>query len=287
MADKKPEGVISPLAAIMADRKSERVLIPEGVIKLAAIMADRERVLMPEGVIKGLGSLMANSPPSQPYEGVLNLSLAGVPRPSISPALEQQSPVLKPLLHVSASPCPSPSVSPAPQSPYKYNEPSRHPASLIPLKSKVFVVHGRDTNMLLSVKCLLYELKLEPFVLMDRENQGQTVIEKFEKESAGVGYAIVLMTADDVGAFKDDYKASREVKRRARQNVVLEFGYFIGKLGRKNVCLVCEDNVELPSDISGIVYTPSNDDWRMKVIQELVAAKCPINLRNYFKMKRP
>ena len=98
---------------------------------------------------------------------------------------------------------------------------------------KVFVVHGRDDGTKQTIARFLETLGLKPVVLHEQANIGRTIIEKFE-EHAQVGFAVVLLTPDDVGAFRDD---KNKQKPRARQNVIFEFGYFIGKLGRKRVSL--------------------------------------------------
>ena len=104
---------------------------------------------------------------------------------------------------------------------------------------------------------------IEPIILAEQANLGATIIEKFEKYS-DVSAAICLFTDDDLG------KASKEdsLRHRARQNVVFEAGYFIGKLGRENVVLLANSNIEMPSDLSGVVYT-NNSMWEMQVLKEL------------------
>jgi predicted nucleotide-binding protein len=102
---------------------------------------------------------------------------------------------------------------------------------------------------------------------------GQTLIEKFEAHS-DVGFAVVLLTDDDLGGPKGG-----EQNPRARQNVVLELGYFIGRLGRDRVCALKNGNIELPSDILGIVWEDLDDQggWRAKLARELQAAKYEID----------
>ncbi|MEZ5796815.1 MAG: nucleotide-binding protein [Paracoccaceae bacterium] len=132
---------------------------------------------------------------------------------------------------------------------------------------RVFIVHGHDEKHLLEVKEILKSQGLTPVVLKDEPNGGATIIEKFEKNS-DVGFAIVLFTADDVGAAKS---ASDLLKPRSRQNVVLELGYFIGKLTRARICALNDHGVELPSDFHGIVYTELDRGgaWRYKLLDEL------------------
>lgn len=131
---------------------------------------------------------------------------------------------------------------------------------------KVFIVHGHNRTLLLEVSALITKLGLTPIILHEQANIGQTIIEKFEKNSS-VGLAIVLLTGDDVGKSK----AAKTQKARARQNVILELGYFIGKLGRKRVIPLYELGVELPSDINGVVYEPIDKygHWKLRVIREM------------------
>lgn len=143
--------------------------------------------------------------------------------------------------------------------------------------SRVFLVHGHDGGAKARVARFLEKLGLEAIILHEQPNQGRTVIEKFSAY-ADVEYAVVLLTADDVGAAKSDPKA---LKPRARQNVVFELGFFVAKLGRTHVCALCEDGVELPSDISGVLYVrlDSGDAWRTDIARELNAVNIPIDLK--------
>jgi predicted nucleotide-binding protein len=139
----------------------------------------------------------------------------------------------------------------------------------------VFVVHGHDEGATQMVARLLEKLKLDPIILMEKPNKGNTIIEKFEAYS-NVGFAVVLLTPDDVGSEK---KEPPDLKPRARQNVILELGYFIAKLSRKNVCVLHKGSVELPSDYHGILYVPMNDDsWEFKLAAELKAAEFDIDM---------
>jgi predicted nucleotide-binding protein len=129
--------------------------------------------------------------------------------------------------------------------------PSAHPRS-----KKVFVVHGHDEVAKTSLEVFLHEIGLEPVVLHRQADEGLTVIEKFEKHSE-VGYAFILLTPDEVAylaAEASKPEADRKTEFRARPNVIFEFGYFVGKLGRSRVCCLYTGNVSLPSDISGMIY---------------------------------
>jgi predicted nucleotide-binding protein len=131
----------------------------------------------------------------------------------------------------------------------------------------VFVVHGRNARVRNAVTKCLKDLGFEPIILQDRPNKGRTIIEKFEA-NANVEFAVVLLTPDDVGASASKPK---KLRRRARQNVILELGYFIGRLGRDKVCPILAPDVETPSDIHGVVYVPfdSKGLWRRTLAKEI------------------
>ena len=141
------------------------------------------------------------------------------------------------------------------------------------LHSEVFVVHGRDEGAKDTVARFLERLGLQPIVLPERPSHGRTIIEKLEAHS-NVGFAVVLLTPDDIGGPKDK---PDEMKPRARQNVLLELGYFLGRIGRENVCALHKE-VEIPSDYMGVGYIPfdSAGGWRPKLIKEIVASGIPI-----------
>lgn len=145
-----------------------------------------------------------------------------------------------------------------------------------PIGDKVFVVHGHDEAVIQKVARLLEHLEIKPTILHEIPNKSRTIIEKLEQESKDACYAIVLLTADDDGKSKKE----DETKDRARQNVVLELGYFIAKLGREKVCALYEEGVELPSDFDGVLYTPIDDAdaWRYKLANELKVAGFEVDL---------
>lgn len=142
------------------------------------------------------------------------------------------------------------------------------------ISNAIFIVHGHDNGIKQSVARLTEKLNLQPIILNEKENQGQTIVEKFEKHS-NVGFAVVLLTADDMGGKKDSSQ-----KPRARQNVILELGYFIGKLGRKRVCVLYFDGVELPSDLAGVLYVKldEGESWKYQLAKEIKAAGIRIDL---------
>ena len=137
--------------------------------------------------------------------------------------------------------------------------------------NRVFVVHGRDEAAKHTLARYLGDLGLEPVILQEQPSQGRTIIEKFEEESQTVGFAVVLGTPDDIGALAID---KDNLRPRMRQNVVLELGYFAGKLGRKRVCVLLKPDVERPSDYDGVIYIPLDDfgGWRTELDSELKAA---------------
>lgn len=149
--------------------------------------------------------------------------------------------------------------------------PPTAPAVPAELSKKVFVVHGHDGEPKQAVARFLESLGFEPVILHEQPNGGRTIIEKFEK-NADVGFAVVLLTPDDAGG-KQGLVASM-LKPRARQNVVFELGYFIGKLGRSRVCALKLGDVEVPSDFSGVIYVPYdvNGAWKQALGQELQEA---------------
>jgi len=135
------------------------------------------------------------------------------------------------------------------------------------LGNDVFIVHGHDAEAKESVARFIKTLGLKPIILHEMANIGRTIIEKFEDHS-NVGFAVVLLTPDDLGTTKD--KRS-ELKARARQNVIFELGYFIGKLGRKRVCVLHKKKVEIPSDYKGILYVEMDQGgvWNQKLAIEM------------------
>ncbi len=141
---------------------------------------------------------------------------------------------------------------------------------LIKKTDDVFIIHGRDDGTKETVARFITTLGLNPIILHEQSNQGRTIIEKFEQH-AEVGYAIALLTADDLGSLKGQMK---DLKPRARQNVIFEFGYFMGRLGRNRVCALTKGNVEIPSDYAGVVYIPLDESgaWKMNLVRELKAA---------------
>ncbi|MEI6533455.1 MAG: nucleotide-binding protein [Candidatus Roizmanbacteria bacterium] len=138
------------------------------------------------------------------------------------------------------------------------------------MNNNIFVIHGHDSVALLEIKEFLRKLGLNPIVLQDLPNRNMTVIEKFEKYASSCVFAIAILTPDDMQAEKLDSAN----KYRARQNVILEAGWFMGKLGRQRVMLLHKGDVEFPSDIFGVLYLSFDKtimDASEKLRDELVA----------------
>jgi predicted nucleotide-binding protein len=143
------------------------------------------------------------------------------------------------------------------------------------LSNRIFLVHGRDEQMKESVARFLERLGFEAIILAEKPNRGRTVIEKFEEE-ADVGFAVVLLSPDDVGGLAGEPSGQQ---KRARQNVILELGYFAGRLGRERVCALKKGDLELPSDFVGVAYTNFGGDegWKLKLAQELRTAEYEVD----------
>lgn len=133
---------------------------------------------------------------------------------------------------------------------------------------KIFIVHGHDEGARESVARFLEKIGFEPIILHEQANRGRTVIEKVEAHG-DVGFAVVLLTPDDEGCVKGG-----SIEPRARQNVLLELGYFIGRLGRDHVCALKRGELEIPSDFAGVVWElmDSSGGWKQALARELKAA---------------
>ena len=136
---------------------------------------------------------------------------------------------------------------------------------------EIFLVYGHDEGLKNSVARVIESQGITPIILDELCSSGSTIIEKIEEKS-DVKAAVCLFTADDVCT---DEKSNSEY--RARQNVVFETGYFIGRIGRKNVIIIKGGDVSLPSDLQGVLYTESND-WKLKVLGELKSIGYDIDL---------
>ena len=146
--------------------------------------------------------------------------------------------------------------------------------------NKIFIIHGRDNETKETVARFLEHLDLKPIILHEQSNRGRTIIEKFEQYTQ-VGFAVALLTPDDVGALQEK---TLNLKPRARQNVIFEFGYFIGWLGRDRVCALTKGNVEIPSDYDGVIYIPLDDTegWKIELVRELRGAGIDVDANRAF-----
>lgn len=140
----------------------------------------------------------------------------------------------------------------------------------------IFIVHGHNDTVKLEVARFVdRDLGLHSLILHELSDKGRTIIEKFEAHANEARAAIVLLTADDIGAVRTKPK---DLKPRARQNVVLELGFFLAKLERGKVFVLKEEGVETPSDYSGVLYIPldTNGGWKHRLRQEIKDAGIPV-----------
>jgi predicted nucleotide-binding protein len=159
------------------------------------------------------------------------------------------------------------------------DQPSEVEAPRPEITKNVFLVHGRNGAVKNEVARFLEKLGLEVVILHERPNKGRTLITKFQEESASVTFAVVLVTPDDTGGLsKEDHRP------RARQNVIFELGFFIGKLGSDRVCALISPDVEKPSDYDGVAYVPldPNGGWKADLVRELAAARVPVDFSKAF-----
>lgn len=134
-------------------------------------------------------------------------------------------------------------------------------------KAKVFLVHGHDNEAKTETARLLEKAGFDVVILNEQASIGDTIIEMLEKNT-DVQYAVVLYTPCDYGRAVED----SEDKFRARQNVILEHGYLMGKLGRRCVTALVKGCIETPSDVSGVMYIPMdpNGGWKLKLAKNML-----------------
>ncbi|MCQ1764721.1 nucleotide-binding protein [Neorhizobium galegae] len=147
-------------------------------------------------------------------------------------------------------------------------------------KSKVFIVHGHEEGPRDTLARFIEQLGLEAVILHEQASGGMTIPEKLAKYG-NVGFAVVLLTPDDFGRSKKDALE----QARARQNVILELGYFVGRLGRDKVCGLLKGEIEVPSDYVGTVYVKWDDGgaWKLSLAKELDAAGYDIDFNKVMK----
>lgn len=149
---------------------------------------------------------------------------------------------------------------------------TRHKAPAT-ISNRVFVVHGHDHETRDEVCRFLESLGLTSIILGEEPAKGRTLIEKLEEEGE-VGFALILLTSDDFGAEKHRPDDRRP---RARQNVILELGYFVGRHGRAKVIPLYGEGVEIPTDYHGVEYIPLSGEWKLRLANELKAAGLPLS----------
>jgi CheY-like chemotaxis protein len=119
---------------------------------------------------------------------------------------------------------------------------------------RAFIVHGHDDAAVAELKDFLQNVLKwqEPVVLREQPNQGKTIIEKFEDFAGRIDCVFVLLTSDDPGIDL----STDDSRRRARQNVIFELGFFYAQMGRKSgrVIVLRKGSLELPSDIQGVAW---------------------------------
>lgn len=145
-------------------------------------------------------------------------------------------------------------------------------ASSATLDKDVFIVYGHDETSRYQVAHYITDNLHLKAIMLDQDNSASstTIVEEIERQSANVGYAIVLLTPDDIGGLQ---QAESQMQGRARQNVILELGYFWGKLGRKRLCILKKGDVEFPSDFGGILWVNMGDgSWREKLREKVNGA---------------
>jgi predicted nucleotide-binding protein len=162
--------------------------------------------------------------------------------------------------------------------------------------NEVFIAHGHDEEMKLAVENVLNKLGLDPIILHEKADKGRTVIEKIIDHS-NVSFAVVLLSPDDIAWTKDELsellpdniqytkdELIKQAKHRARQNVIFELGFFVGKLGREHVAVIHREveNFEMLSDYAGVLYIPykKRGDWDRRLGHELKECGYKVDLNN-------
>jgi predicted nucleotide-binding protein len=162
----------------------------------------------------------------------------------------------------------------------QYSQPQPSAAfevELQPLSREIFIVHGHDSPAKTEVARLIERAGLRAVILHEQPNSGRTIVEKFEAHGGSAGFAVIILTPDDVGGPVGS--ASEQLRPRARQNVIGEMFWFAGRLGRSKVCALKKGDTELPSDFLGVTYTEMDDRgaWRAELLRELASAGFDVN----------
>lgn len=140
----------------------------------------------------------------------------------------------------------------------------------------VFIIHGHDETLKLEVLLLLNRAGVNSFVLHEQPDGGRTIIDKLIQETNKAGYAVALLTPDDI---------THEGSNRARQNVILEIGYFLGKLGKERLRMIVKGNIDIPSDLQGILYEKfdSSGAWKIKLLKEIQQVGIYVDIQSTLK----
>ena len=142
----------------------------------------------------------------------------------------------------------------------------------------IFIVHGHDNAIKLEVARLIEKIGYKAIILHEQPDAGRTIIEKLEENISNSCFGIVIYTGCDEGRCSGE----TELRKRARQNVVFEHGYLRAKLGPNRICSLYEENVELPTDLSGVLYKPIDKEgaWKYAIAKEMKAAGLEVNMNN-------
>ena len=149
------------------------------------------------------------------------------------------------------------------------------------ISEPVFVVHGHDDKSKVSVVRFIEKLGLKAVILNEQANAGQTIIEKFERNAAISGYAVIILTPDDMGASKEN---PDDATLRARQNVILGLGYFFGALGRAKVSVLVKEGAEMLCDDLGVAYTLMDPEgtWQLSLARDMKSAGLSFDANRIF-----
>lgn len=139
--------------------------------------------------------------------------------------------------------------------------------------TKVFIIHGHDELLKKDLQLLLHRAGVTNIVLHEQPDKGRSIIDKLIEESIDSNYAIGILTPDDVNG---------DGQMRARQNVILEIGYFLGRLGKERVRMLVKEDIEIPSDLQGVLYQKfdAGGAWKIKILKELIAVGVYADLRS-------
>lgn len=143
--------------------------------------------------------------------------------------------------------------------------------------NRILIIHGHDELSKEQLARMLADMGHKPVILLEQPDRGRTIIEKIEEEIESTDFVFAILTPDDVGIDRELYERGGKTRfnYRARQNVIFELGYTYAKKQRKNVCCLCKGNVEIPSDILGILYIKFKENIKeayQDIVKELKEA---------------